>query len=185
MVYRCTSSSISAHLGLRIPRKGSLSGLCVSESKVLRCNDVSSDARVNKDACLKVNVRSMICAPLFRSGEAVGVLKVMADQAEVFDSNDEAMLSMLAGTLGSALGNQLALDALKTSEETFRSAMENAPIGMAMVKPDGRFLKVNAALCELLGYDEAELLCNDFQSITCADDLERDMQHVRSALAGE
>src|ERR1700761_7626949 len=43
MVYRCTSSAISEHLGLRIRRNGSLSGLCVAESMVLRCNDVSSD----------------------------------------------------------------------------------------------------------------------------------------------
>jgi PAS domain S-box-containing protein len=69
--------------------------------------------------------------------------------------------------------------------ETFRCAMESASIGMALVTPEGRFLKVNAALCELLGYDESHLLANDFQSITHPDDLQAALQFVRRALAGE
>jgi PAS domain S-box-containing protein len=126
----------------------------------------------------------MICVPLFRSGQAVGVLKVTADRPAAFDANDQYMLSLLSGALGAALGNHLALNALKTSEETFRSSMEGASIGMALVKPDGRFLKVNGALCELLGYDEAQLLANDFQVITHPEDLERDLALVGQMLAG-
>jgi PAS domain S-box-containing protein len=48
-------------------------------------------------------------------------------------------------------------EALKASEERFRSIFENAGAGMATVTPDGRFLQVNRALCEFLGYDEAAL----------------------------
>ena len=184
MVYRCASGSIREHVGVRLKRTGSLSGLCVAESRVLRCDDAEQDSRVDKEACLRVNVRSMICVPLFRSGEAVGVLKVTAERPAAFDSNDQYMLSLLAGALGAALGNHLALNALKTSEETFRCAMEGASIGMALVKPNGHFLKVNPALCELLGYDEAELLANDFHVITHPEDLERDLSLVEQALAG-
>ena len=185
MVYRCTSSSISQHVGLRLRRTGSLSGLCVAEGRVLRCDDAGQDPRVDQEACRRINVVSMICVPLFRSGQTIGVLKVTGQDRGVFDSNDEYMLSLLGGTLGSALGNHVALEALKTSEETFRGAMENASIGMALIKPNGRFLKVNAALCELLGYAEAELLANDFQSITHREDLERDLQFLQRAIAGE
>ena len=74
---------------------------------------------------------------------------------------------------------------LRKSEETFRAAMEAASIGMALVKPDGRFMKVNDALCTLLGYQESELLANDFQSITHEEDLERDVGLLRRALAGQ
>jgi PAS domain S-box-containing protein len=45
-------------------------------------------------------------------------------------------------------------EALALSEEQFRNAFGNAPIGMAIVSPDGRFLQVNRALCEILGYPE-------------------------------
>ena len=75
--------------------------------------------------------------------------------------------------------------ALKASEETFRLAIEDASIGMALVSTSGRLLKVNKALCDLLGYKEHELLSNTFQSITHPEDLQEDLQYVRQALAGE
>ena len=75
--------------------------------------------------------------------------------------------------------------AIRKSEETFRAAMGAASIGMALVKPDGRFMKVNDALCTLLGYEERDFLANDFQSITHEDDLERDLGLLRQALSGQ
>ncbi len=48
--------------------------------------------------------------------------------------------------------------ALIESEETFRRAVENAVVGNALVAPDGRWLKVNRALCALVGFKEADLL---------------------------
>lgn len=65
-----------------------------------------------------------------------------------------------------------AEEALRLSEETFRAAMEHAPIGMVLVSRTGRWLQVNPALCRLLGYSKEELLEKDFQSITYPDDLE-------------
>ncbi len=44
--------------------------------------------------------------------------------------------------------------ALRESEERFRSAFDFAPIGIALVSPAGKWLKVNHALCEILGYTE-------------------------------
>ena len=47
---------------------------------------------------------------------------------------------------------------LRDAEERFRNAFDQAPIGKALVSPDGRFTRVNAALCGILGYSEEELL---------------------------
>jgi len=58
------------------------------------------------------------------------------------------------------------------TEERFRRAFEDAATGMALVAPDGRFLRVNRALCELVGYAEGELLAKSFQDITHPDDLQ-------------
>lgn len=78
-----------------------------------------------------------------------------------------------------------AEQALLASEETFRSAIDDALIGMALMAPDGRLLKVNKALCNLLGYKEEELLYQDLRSITHPDDREENTEYVRKALAGE
>jgi len=58
----------------------------------------------------------------------------------------------------------------ENGEELFRSVFHHAA-GMAIVAPNGRWLTVNPALCEILGYDESELLACSFQDITHPDDL--------------
>jgi PAS domain S-box-containing protein len=185
MVYRSASSSIREHVGLRLRRSGSLSGLCVEQAQVLRCDDAETDSRVDRVACRKVGVRSMLCTPLSENGIAVGVLKVMDGEVNAFDADDEQLLNLLAGALGAALGRQLVMQELRASEELFRTAMEIAPVGQALVQPDGCFLKVNTALCELLGYSEAELLTKDFQSLTHPDDLARDLELLTQCLRNE
>jgi PAS domain S-box-containing protein len=83
------------------------------------------------------------------------------------------------------LSAQAALeDRIWLSEEQFASAFEYAAIGMALVAPDGRWLKVNRSLCELTGYEEAELLQLTFQDITHPDDLATDLDYVRQMLEG-
>jgi PAS domain S-box-containing protein len=74
--------------------------------------------------------------------------------------------------------------ALKLSEERFASAFEHAAIGKALVAPDGRWLKVNRALCELVGYSSEEILEKTFQDITHPEDLETDLGYVQQLLAG-
>jgi PAS domain S-box-containing protein len=55
---------------------------------------------------------------------------------------------------------------------------------MALVAPDGRWLKVNRAVCELTGYPETALLVRSFQDSTHPDDLDADLACVEDALAG-
>jgi len=75
--------------------------------------------------------------------------------------------------------------ALVESEEHFRNAFDYAAIGMALVSPEGNWLRVNRSLCEIVGYSEAELLVSDFQSITHREDLGHDLAEVYRMLAGE
>lgn len=75
--------------------------------------------------------------------------------------------------------------ALQESEEHFRTAFDYAAIGMALVSPSGRWLRVNRSLSEIVGHSEAELLESDFQAITHDDDLGNDLAHIYRMLAGE
>src|SRR5208337_1041306 len=78
-----------------------------------------------------------------------------------------------------------AEESLRQTEDRFRNAFDHAPIGMALVSPEGRWLQVNHALCEITGYSEQELLERTFQDITHPDDLEADLDFARGMLAGD
>ena len=54
-------------------------------------------------------------------------------------------------------------EALRESEERFRRVFEEGPLGLALVGKDYRFVKVNSALCQMVGYSEAELRPNVFR----------------------
>jgi PAS domain S-box-containing protein len=75
---------------------------------------------------------------------------------------------------------------LRLSEERFRRAFDDAPIGMALVTPEqGRWLRVNAALCNMLGYSEQELMERNQPGITHPDDMDKDQTLVREVLDGK
>ena len=74
--------------------------------------------------------------------------------------------------------------ALHDSDERFRSAFEQSMIGMSLTGFDGRLLKVNAALCALIGWTEEELLSINFADITHPDDLPENLVKMRELVAG-
>lgn len=76
-------------------------------------------------------------------------------------------------------------EALRESEERFRLTFDEAPIGMAIVGVDGRFLRVNRVLCELVGYTARELTGLTFQAITHPDDLDTDLGLMEQLSRGE
>ena len=73
---------------------------------------------------------------------------------------------------------------MQESEERFRSAFDHAPIGMALVSPDGRWLQVNQSLCDIVGYSEDEFKGMTFQSITNPEDLGDFLDHLKRVLDG-
>jgi diguanylate cyclase (GGDEF)-like protein/PAS domain S-box-containing protein len=75
--------------------------------------------------------------------------------------------------------------ALRETEEHFRNAFDYAAIGMALVSPQGGWLRVNRSLCELVGYTEQELLASNFQAVTYTDDLGNDLANLYRLMQGE
>ena len=75
--------------------------------------------------------------------------------------------------------------ASSSSEQLFENAFHYASIGMALVGADGKFLRANRSLCELVGYPEDELLRLTFQDITHPDDLNADLSLLQKLALGE
>ena len=76
-------------------------------------------------------------------------------------------------------------EALAKTEARFRATFEQVAVGIAHLAPDGRWLRVNQKLCEIIGYTREELLVLRFQDITHPDDLDRDLGYVAELLAAK
>jgi len=105
LVYRVGTGTASRHVGLRLAIASSLSGKCMRLNEVLRCDDTESDPRVNREACRKIGLRSMVVVPLYHNGGPVGVLKVLSTQANAFSERDAQALQLMAGQIGAAMSN--------------------------------------------------------------------------------
>jgi PAS domain S-box-containing protein len=129
---------------------------------------------------------SWLGVPLLTPTKTMGVLVVQHyEEKGVYSERDIEFLQSVGGQIALAIERKRAEEALSENQERFRGAFDNAPIGMAMVSPEGRWLQVNRSLCEIVGYTAEELLATTFQAITHPDDLEADLDHVRQMLDGE
>lgn len=97
------------------------------------------------------------------------------DEIEDLALDFNAMAARLAGNIGR----------LEESEERFRSAFEQAAVGMVFRTPGGQFSKVNSRFCSMTGYTEDELIKLNFRDITYPDDVQDDVEFMEKLLSGE
>jgi diguanylate cyclase (GGDEF)-like protein/PAS domain S-box-containing protein len=94
-------------------------------------------------------------------------------------------LDGVAATFTDVTQRRADQEELRRATDLFSTAFSAAPIGMALVGLDGSWLRVNRALCELVGYSEQQLMGLTFQDITHPEDLDADLSLLAEAIAGE
>jgi PAS domain S-box-containing protein len=111
-----------------------------------------------------------------------GTVRWVLDSATV--RREEGVIRV-DGVVGDITQRKLAEEALRESEERFRTIFQTAGIGMALVERDGRGVKFNPALQRMLGYTEEELLGRTFTEFTHPDDRALNWSLHRELAAGQ
>ncbi|MEI9999475.1 MAG: PAS domain S-box protein [Verrucomicrobiota bacterium] len=168
------------------PRGESICAFALEHGDLFTVPDTLLDPRFAHFPVVAVHgVRFYASAPLATpEGIALGTLCVLDRVPRTLTPAQEQALRTLARQVITHLELRRQVTALRLSEERFSSAFEHAPIGMALVSLEGRWLKVNQALCDIVGYSREELAEKSFQDLTHPKDLDADLAHVRSLLDG-
>jgi diguanylate cyclase (GGDEF)-like protein/PAS domain S-box-containing protein len=126
-------------------------------------------------------------------GESVSTYRIIRPSGEVrhvvgrryASASADGEAKTLFGTIQDVTERRSAEEAGREAQELFETAFSQAPIGMALVDLDGRWLKVNPAMCTIVGWPEQELLKATFQDITHPDDLTTQAEKLRQLRDGE
>ncbi|MDI1449051.1 PAS domain S-box protein [Polyangium sp. 6x1] len=148
-------------------------------------------------SCCEVNL--VIAAPLLAAGQILGAVTCGIGHGISDRDEPQAVAAALASVFAWALDGARqqerllkhidelgrAQEVLRNVEERLNRTIDDAPIGMAVVGLDGRFVRVNRVLCDIVGYGREELERMRFQDITHPEDLEIDLEQAARLIRGE
>ncbi|MDA8072692.1 MAG: EAL domain-containing protein [Actinomycetota bacterium] len=126
LCFTVAAGNLEGFVGTELPLDGSLSGIAVRSGVVQHSSDTTADPRVDSAASRALGISSMICVPLRRGDERIGVLNVASRRPGAFGPADEANLDKLAGFVSTVVGAAIDLASV-----TSRLLGADEPVGAA------------------------------------------------------
>ena len=102
MVCRASAGDAPS-IGTKLDVGAGFSGYCVRTGYLQRCDDAETDARVDRQSCRALGIRSIIAVPIRLGETVVGLLEVFSSRANAFNDRHGTMLQRLADTILAAI----------------------------------------------------------------------------------
>jgi hypothetical protein len=103
MFCRASAGTSAPEVGAQLQVNSGLSGESVRTRQTLRCDDASTDPRVNRESCQALGIASVVVMPLVQGDEVIGVFELFSDKPNVFDARDIAALERMGVMVFTAL----------------------------------------------------------------------------------
>jgi putative methionine-R-sulfoxide reductase with GAF domain len=137
-------------LGAPVPSDSGLAGECLRQRVVVWCRDTDNDARVNREVCQRLNLRSTVLVPVLRQGSVEGLLEIFSSQPDIFDRGDVLAMTRMAEVITEMLTKQetkeVAEKAAPVQAEPARSIspMPTKEAAMRLPRPQNGVLRCDA-----------------------------------------
>ncbi|UVW26847.1 PAS domain S-box protein [Massilia sp. H6] len=184
---------------VQTPREHAFCAHAIGMSEPLVVTDAQHDERFSGNPLVDgaPHIRFYAGVPIRTSaGLAIGTLCALDTRPRELSPAEAEILEDLAAILTKEVQYRERLtlardqlrrsnDVLGASDARFRTIFDIASVGIALVAPGGGWIRVNAALCDIVGYSEEELLGRTYKDITHPDDLALDVALLQSMHRGE
>jgi PAS domain S-box-containing protein len=142
----------------------SMIGWCIKHGEPRIALDAAKEVVRYKNPYLP-DTRSEGAIPLSTRGQVIGALTVQSQRVNAFADQDTAALRILANQLANAIENARLFAELRSSEETYRTILENIEEGYYAMDRVGTFTFVNDSFSVILGYSRQELLRMNYRQL--------------------
>jgi PAS domain S-box-containing protein len=173
-VTRFASGIATAQIGTRLDRDVSLAGRCAALGEPLYAADTNTDPRVAPDTFERLQARSLLAAPLYRDGEPIGAMAMMARRADAFDELAIETTRLMAQFVSTVMRNAAELETRRRLVEELRTqgeVVEHMQTALWVWSYDGddwRLEHANAASERATGVAAEELLGKAYAEVLLA-----------------
>jgi N-acetylmuramoyl-L-alanine amidase len=137
IVCRASAGSIAPDAGVHLDPNSGFSGECLVSGRIVRCDDVDTDSRVDLLACRRLGVRSMLAVPFSAKQSVIGLLEAFSNEPYGFNDSDVRSLNLLAELILSALRPEEEDRLTEISQRVVRAATgEPKPIPVVAPAPE-------------------------------------------------
>ncbi|MFB0536673.1 MAG: GAF domain-containing protein [Anaerolineae bacterium] len=153
----CTIPETEAILALRNMEIRGIRGRVVKDERSMIFNDPASHPDWVGTPEGHPRLTCFLGVPLKHAGRTIGMIG-LANKESGYDPADQQAIETLSVAFVEALNRKRAEEALRESEERYRSLFEGVPVGLYRTTPEGQILDANSALVEMLGYPDRDSL---------------------------
>jgi two-component system cell cycle sensor histidine kinase/response regulator CckA len=188
-------------VGWRLASGEGLAGWVARHGKSLIAPETSDDERHYKEVDLLIgrDMRSILSVPLRVKGNVIGVLQVVDSQTERFNKKHLALIEPLAGSAAIAIENarlyekaqqeilirQQAEEALRESENKYRTVLEANPDSVIVYDKTGKVTYLNPTFTNVFGWTLEECLGKRMDMFIPEKDRSETHEMIKKLLAGE
>ena len=149
MVCRASAGASAPEIGAYLQMDSGLTGESVRQKKLLRCDDVETDHRVNRESCRALGIVSVVVQPLVRDTKVTGIFELLSGKAYAFEERDINAVERLGEIIQTALEVEPDIGLQDTAIQNWPlppSAAGNVVRNTASLADKGRAGQSNLAL---------------------------------------
>jgi putative methionine-R-sulfoxide reductase with GAF domain len=133
MVCRAACGASAPAIGTLLQMDSGLTGESVRQKKLMRCDDVETDLRVNRESCRALKIMSVVVLPLVKDGQVTGLFELLSDKAYAFEERDINAVERLGEMIQTAIEVEPAAKPFyPLSSELVSTPIESTPAASAI-----------------------------------------------------